>query len=195
MRDDETLYEWGDANGNPPAKEGWYQTLWVCRTGDKEVFYTLYQTQWYKSKDPKTGKLQTWLRSGFIQNLSHTLNEAIAKAEVMREGTLARYPDKAHVRIRYSETPRKKVEPYFDIGLGDDFRMHMNKRQTMWYAHPNEAFWDYWRENKADLKENGIWVSKIDYQWFVFRKVAEGEVMWLDDDGYDVNDMDVEVSA
>ena len=192
----DTLYDWADANGRRPEEAGWYQTLWVCRTGDKEVFYTLYQHQWFVKPHPKkAGKFATWCKSSFVQNLSYTLNEAIAKAEDLRERTLARGFANTHIRIKYSETPRKKVEPYFDIGLGEDFLMHMNKRQTMWYAHPNEAFWDYWRENKADLKENGVWVSKLEGQWFVFRRVEEGEVMWLDDDGYDVNDLDVEVSA
>tara|TARA_Y100000592_G_scaffold89076_1_gene145796 strand:- start:41126 stop:41707 length:582 start_codon:yes stop_codon:yes gene_type:complete len=192
----DTLYDWADANGRRPEEAGWYQTLWVCRTGEKEVFYTLYQDQVFVKPHPyKAGKFAVWCRSSFVQNLSYTLNEAIAKAEDLRERTLARGFANANIRIKYSETPRKKVEPYFDIGLGDDFYMHMNNRQTMWYAHPNEAFWDYWRENKADLKENGIWVSKLDGQWFVFRRVEEGEVMWLDDDGYDVNDLDVEVSA
>ena len=173
--------------------EGTWGDFYVCRTGDKEVFYTLWVTEYYKMGE--SGFCKTY----FVQNLSHKLDDAVAKAEMIRENYLARGFQgtkrlEARARIQYSETPRKKVEPYFDIGLGEDFQLKMNRGQTLWWNHANEAFWAHWRENKLQLKAEGIWVSKIDYQWMVFRRVAPEEIGWLDDDGYDLN-ADVEVSA
>tara|TARA_R100001463_G_scaffold53152_1_gene104134 strand:+ start:516 stop:1049 length:534 start_codon:yes stop_codon:yes gene_type:complete len=144
-------------------------TYYVCRTGDKEQYYTLYIDRLIR------GAYGYFHTSSFIQNLAHNKTEAKVKAQAIRD----KAGDKG-AKIKQFDSAR----PVFSNMEAFGITMKMSRRRTVWYGHINDkAFWDDWRENKADIKAAGYWVmkSRDSGQWLLFRKVPEEMLKFASD--------------
>lgn len=137
----------------------------ICRTGDKEQFYTLYIEVIASGKN--------WRRSycHFVQNLAHKEVDAWAKANDMRDYTPPRYGD---VTIEVHPQPRAIYSKFEAFGV----EMKMAKSKKVWYGNINDEFWTHWRADKKAVKEAGFWIKKMEDSWVMFRKVEAEEIAW-----------------
>ena len=141
--------------------------LHVCRTGEKEQFYTLYlEVKTLKSDGATSHYCQ------FVQNLAHKEEDAIAKATTFAQEKLAKWLDGATLEVHPEPRP---VYTRFEIfGI----EMKMSKKRTTWYGNCNETFWDEWRTRKAEIKQSGYWVKRMEGTWLLFKKVEQDEISW-----------------
>jgi hypothetical protein len=145
-------------------------TMHICRTGDKEQFYTLYMEVIDSGKH--------WHRTycHFVQNLAHKQADAYAKADEMREHIKARYEE---VRIELHPQPRAIYSKFEAFGV----EMKMAKSKKVWYGNINDEFWTHWKADKNAVSEAGFWIKKMVDEsnwasWVMFRKVEAEEIAW-----------------
>ena len=131
--------------------------LHVCRTGEKEQFYTLYHEGLIKMPYGMSRFCD------FQQNLAHSLTDALDKA-TNRFNQMVEKGFWDSVEIQYHETPRMKYNKM--EAFGAEFKTAKSGK-VMW-AHATSAFWDFWREDKQAVKDAGFWVKKMDSGWMVF---------------------------
>lgn len=125
---------------------------YVGRTGSQQQFYTLY-------RDFSACLSGYWWSGSFrcVQNLSHDLDEAMAKAKKLaRDGA----------SIEYTESPQADHDRMKAFGLC------WKKGPKAWYAEPDREFWALWKEDKDAIKAQGFWVSKNrnDGKFYVYLK-------------------------
>lgn len=141
--------------------------LHVCRTGEKEQFYTLYVEIKTTFGDGAVGRF-----CHFQQNLAHKEADAIAKATEFAQENLT-HMDGAHMEVH--PEPRPVYTRYEIFGI----EMKMSKNRRTWYGDANEEFWEQWRTRKAQIKEVGYWVKRMDEgNWMLFKRVAQDEIHW-----------------
>ena len=146
--------------------------LCVCRTGAKEQFYTLYvEVMRVRTTAPKGVSYSSW----FVQNLAHTKDDAIAKAEeIGTELDAGNYYDE--IVMSFHAEPRPIYTRYEAFG---DIEMKMAKSRKVWWGYANEEFWDMWKADKAAVKAAGYWPKRNeDGKWLLFRKVDAEEIEW-----------------
>ena len=146
--------------------------LCVCRTGAKEQFYTLYvEVMRVRTTAPKGVSYSSW----FVQNLAHTKDDAIAKAEeIGTELDAGNYYDE--IVMSFHAEPRPIYTRYEAFG---DIEMKMAKSRKVWWGYANEEFWDMWKSDKAAVKAAGYWPKRNeDGKWLLFRKVDAEEIEW-----------------
>lgn len=140
--------------------------LHVCRTGEKEQFYTLYlEVKSTKSNGAKSHYCH------FVQNLAHKEEDAVNKAVAFAQEKLTRL-DGATLEVH--PEPRPVYTKFEIFGI----EMKMSKKRTTWYGNCNETFWEQWRTRKAEIKESGYWVKRLEGTWLLFKKVEEDEISW-----------------
>jgi len=127
-----------------------FETLYVCRTGKTEQFYTLYIERVIVN-----GCFTNNVCS-FIQNLSLDLNDAKKKSELIKKERLLNFKhlEAYSCNIEFSESKRKE---YCTL---KSFNLEWKKTAKGFITDPNSEFWDSWREKKDILKEAGFRVFK-----------------------------------
>lgn len=141
--------------------------LHVCRTGEKEQFYTLYlEVKTLYSNGNRGGMCK------FIQNLAHKLEDAQESAIAWAQRKISHYDD---CEMRVWPEPRPIYTSYISFG---DIEMKMSKKRTTWWGKANEQFWEEWRTRKAEIKAAGYWVKRMDGVWLVFKRCEPEEVEW-----------------
>lgn len=137
--------------------------LHVCRTGEKEQFYTLYV------EGITYAKHGVHYFCNFIKNLSHNQKDAAEKATEYARNV--HYLERCNrVDMEIHDSPRPIYQRYEAFGI----EMKMNKKRTIWYGHINSEFWDEWRANKADIKAAGYWVKRTDTgSWLLFKRIDQ----------------------
>ena len=72
------------------------------------------------------------------------------------------------VHVEHHEEPRPLFQKYTTFGVN----MNLSNNKKTWYGNiPSEGeFWDAWKSDKANIKEKGYWVKKMNYEWLLFRK-------------------------
>ena len=131
--------------------------LHVCRTGEKEQFYTLYLEGFLKKK------LYTKRFCYFQQNLAHSLTDALEKA-TSRFNQLVECGFWDAVEIQYHDSPRMKYDKM--EAFGAEFKTAKSGK-VMW-ARATSAFWDLWKADKQAIKDAGFWVTKMNSGWMIF---------------------------
>jgi len=140
--------------------------LHVCRTGDKEQFYTLYVEVQCTYKDGGRAHF-----CKFVQNLAHKEGDAIDKATAFAQENLT-HMDEAHMEVH--PEPRPIYSKYEIFGI----EMKMSKKRTTWWGNINADFWDMWKTQKAEIKAAGYWIKRLDGTWLLFKKVRTSEISW-----------------
>ena len=142
-------------------------TLHVCRTGEKEQFYTLYlEVRTFYSNGNRGGMCR------FIQNLAHKKEDAKASAIAWAQKNISHFDD---CEMEVHPQPRPIYTSYIAFG---NIEMKMSKKRTTWWGHTNEEFWEQWRADKAGIKAQGYWVKRMDGTWLVFKRCEESEIHW-----------------
>jgi len=139
-------------------------TLHVCRTGEKEQFYTLYV------EGVAWGEFGASYWCNYVQNLSHNKTDAEQKARDYAEKN-GYHETCHHLNLEVHDSPRPIYIRHEAFGV----EMKMSKKRTMWYGEANSAFWDEWKKNKQGIKDAGYWVKKDGYQWMLFKRVEDHE--------------------
>jgi hypothetical protein len=134
--------------------------LHICRTGEKEQYYTLYL------EGVSVGKYHYNYFCDYQQNLSHNKTHALAKAQArMMELYASNYW--RSVELEFHESPRiiyDRMEAF-----GTEFKTAKSGK-VMW-ALATQEFWALWKSSKQEIKDAGFWVTKFDGgQWRVFCK-------------------------
>jgi hypothetical protein len=138
----------------------------ICRTGEKEQFYTLYIEGIVVNGATRAHYCQ------FMQNLAHTQADAEAKAEELKERMT--WWDEVLVEVHDSPRP---IYTHFTTYC--DIEMKMSKSRKVWWGAINEAFWILWKCDKADLKKEGYWIKRTDDgDWLLFKRVQAEEIEW-----------------
>jgi len=142
-------------------------TLHVCRTGEKEQFYTLYlEVRTFYANGNRGGMCR------FIQNLAHQVGDAQENAIAWAQKNIAHFDD---CEMQIHPEPRPIYTSYVSFG---DIEMKMSKKRTTWWGKANEQFWDEWKLRKAEIKEAGYWVKRMDGVWLVFKRCEPYEITW-----------------
>jgi len=138
-------------------------TLHVCRTGEKEQFYTLYV------EGVAWGEFGASYWCDFIQNLSHTKKDAEQKARDYAE-RMGYHGRCHHLNLEIHDSPRPIYQRHEAFGV----EMQMSKKRTMWYGEITSDFWDEWKKNKQGIKGAGYWVKKQEFGgWMLFKRIDQ----------------------
>jgi len=141
--------------------------LHICRTGEKEQFYTLYIegiVQYEK------GHCAHYCQ--FQQNMAHGLNPAVIKAQDMMQN-MGWWDE---VRIEVHDSPRP-IYAHYTSYCG--IEMRMSKSRKMWWGNVSADFWDLWKKDKAEIKAAGYWIKRTDDgNWLLFKRVNAEEIEW-----------------
>ena len=141
----------------------------ICRTGEKEQFYTLYIEGIVQYGG---GRCAHYCQ--FMQNMAHTEADALKKAFEMKANKMSWWNE---VDVALWDAPRPIYAHYTSYC---DIEMKMSKSRKVWWGNVNEAFWDLWKEKKAEIKAAGYWVkrSQEDGTWLMFKRVQAEEIKW-----------------
>jgi hypothetical protein len=159
--------------------ERYFNTMWlhVCRTGDLEQFYTLYQeVMWYNGYSCNHSVV-------YCGNLAHDKDKALEKAYERAWSTIktGMWHD---VRVDFHKSPRRVSNTYYafsDEDGNNGIEMKLSKSKE-WYwgsINGNERFWGLWNEDKKAIKDAGFSISKKYGEWLLYMKA---EVMNVDYD-------------
>lgn len=153
--------------------------LHVCRTGDKEQFYTLYEeVMWFNEYGCNHSIV-------YLGNLSHDKDKALEKAyeKAWRTIKTAMWHD---VHVDFHKSPRKVSKAYHaftDENGENGIKMKLAKSGKCYWGYiegsAGRRFWDLWRADKKAITDAGFWIRKPDYDWLLFMKA---EVMNVDYD-------------
>jgi len=132
-------------------------TLHVCRTGEKEQYYTLYEEGIVYST------YSTARFCNYVQNLSFKKDVALAKAQV-QAALHTTHGFFGNIEIEYHESPRMIYTTMEAFGA----IFKTSKSGTTMWANATPEFWEYWKADKMAIKNAGFWVKKINYSWLVF---------------------------
>ena len=139
----------------------------ICRTGEKEQFYTLYIEGIIRYK---SGHCAHYCQ--FQQNMAHGLDDAVIKAQEMKS-KMSWWDE---VALEVHDSPRPIYAHYTSYC---DIEMRMAKSRKVWWGNVNEAFWDLWKAQKAEIKKAGYWIKRTDDgSWLLFKKVQSEEIEW-----------------
>jgi hypothetical protein len=172
-QDNETIYSRGSKIVKPNG-EDWRKTvLHVCRTGEKEQFYTLYITHIVKESKSRFHYSRCW----FQKNLSLKLDKALDCA-VNYTQTVNVCINSDEVEVKYHEEPRFVYQEMDAFGA----KFKMAKKRTVWWANATSEFWDEWKQRKQQIKDAGYWVKRVDGgKWLVFKRIEDIEKVWESD--------------
>ena len=144
--------------------------LHICRTGEKEQFYTLYIEGIVHYEKGHCAHY-----CNFKQNMAHGLDDAVIKAQAMKQKMT--FFDE--VKIEVHDSPRP-IYAHYTSYCG--IEMRMSKSRKMWYGNVSAEFWDMWKTDKVEIKAAGYWIKRTDDgNWLLFKRVLADEIKWVVD--------------
>ena len=133
------------------------RNCFISVTGDYKVFYTKYIQTIY------TGGNFAFNNIDFIKSITKDFETAKKYAEELKIKRIFN-------NVFFSEDAQLSWKGQHHLNAFNiDFDLSKNKK--IFYGKANKEFWESWKNNKEEIKLNGFWIKKNDFdQWIVFKK-------------------------